>query len=36
MMKEKLWGILVHLSMDMWQVPEYLDNPLSHVFDEDM
>ncbi len=36
MNNEKLWGILVHLSMDMWQVPEYLDNPLSHVFDEDM
>ncbi len=35
-MKEKLWGILVHLSMDMWTKKEYLDNPLSHAFDEKM
>ena len=35
-MKEKLWGILVHLSMDMWVSKEYQENPLSHVFNEDM
>jgi hypothetical protein len=35
-MKEKLWGILVHLSMDMWVNKEYQENPLSHVFNEDM
>ena len=34
-MKEKLWGILVHLTMDMW-VGEQNNQPLSKVFDEDM
>lgn len=32
-MKEKLWGILVHLSMDMW-VGEQNNQPLSASFDE--
>ncbi len=32
-MKDRLWGILVHLSMDMW-VGEQNDQPLKEVFDE--
>ena len=34
-MKEKIWAILVHLSMDMWR-GEQNALPLSEVFDEDM
>ena len=34
-MKEKIWAILVHLSMDMW-IGEQNALPLSEVFDEDM
>ena len=34
-MKEKLWGILVHLSRDMW-IGEQNDRPLGEVFDENM
>lgn len=34
-MNNKLWGILVHLSMDMW-VGKQNDQPLKEVFDENM
>lgn len=34
-MKEKLWGILVHLSRDMW-IGKQNDQPLCASFDEDM
>lgn len=34
-MKEKIWAILVHLSMDMWRGKQN-GLPLSEVFDEDM
>ena len=33
-MKEKIWGILVHLSMDQWE--PFLNKPLFDVFDEEM
>ena len=36
MQKEKLWGILVHLSMDMWKHLEFLNSPLSAYFEEDV
>ena len=34
-MKEKIWAILVHLSMDMWRGKQNA-LPLSEVFDEDL